>query len=110
TLDVFEGVHGEVLRWVADGDVTGLRVDHPDGLADPTQYMQRLRERAPQAWIVVEKILHPGESLPGSWPVDGTTGYDALGEIFGVLVNPAGEAPLTALAAELGQDTDYDRV
>jgi (1->4)-alpha-D-glucan 1-alpha-D-glucosylmutase len=108
--DVFDGVHGEVLRWVAGGDVTGLRVDHPDGLADPTAYMQRLRRHAPHAWIVVEKILHPGEPLPDSWPVDGTTGYDALGEIFGVLVDPAGEAPLTALAADLGQPTDYAEV
>ncbi|MET0469037.1 MAG: malto-oligosyltrehalose synthase [Aeromicrobium sp.] len=108
--DVFEVVHREVLRWVSAGEVTGLRVDHPDGLADPTQYMQRLREAAPTAWIVVEKILHPGEPLPQSWPVDGTTGYEALGEIFGVLVDPAGEAPLTAVAAELGQDTDYAAV
>jgi (1->4)-alpha-D-glucan 1-alpha-D-glucosylmutase len=108
--DVFDGVHGEVLRWVAGGDVTGLRVDHPDGLTDPTAYMQRLRRHAPHAWIVVEKILHPGEPLPDSWPVDGTTGYDALGEVFGVLVDPAGEAPLTALAADLGQPTDYAEV
>lgn len=108
--DVFDAVHAEVLRWVADGDVTGLRVDHPDGLADPTTYMQWLRDAAPDAWLVVEKILHPGEPLPASWPVDGTTGYDALGEIAGVLVDPAGEAPLTALAAGLGQDTDYAAV
>lgn len=110
TPDVFEAVHREVLRWVDVGEVTGLRIDHPDGLADPTMYMKRLRDAAPHAWIVVEKILHPGEPLPDSWPVDGTTGYDALGEIFGVLVDPAGEAPLTALAAELGQDTDYAEV
>jgi (1->4)-alpha-D-glucan 1-alpha-D-glucosylmutase len=108
--DVFRAVHQEVLRWVDGGDVTGLRIDHPDGLADPTGYMQRLRAAAPTAWIVVEKILHPGEDLPDSWPVDGTTGYDALGEIFGVLVDPSGEASLTALAAELGQDTDYAAV
>jgi (1->4)-alpha-D-glucan 1-alpha-D-glucosylmutase len=108
--DVFDAVHGTVLQWVGAGQVTGLRVDHPDGLANPTEYMQRLRTAAPHAWIVVEKILHPGEPLPASWPVDGTTGYDALGEIFGVLVDPAGEAPLTALAAELGQDTDYAQV
>lgn len=108
--DVFDGVHAEVLRWVADGSVTGLRVDHPDGLADPTTYMQWLRDAAPDAWIVVEKILHPGEQLPVGWPVDGTTGYDALGEIFGVLVDPDGEAPLTALASAMGQDTDYAAV
>lgn len=108
--DVFAALHGEVLRWVVNRDVTGLRVDHPDGLADPTGYMQRLRAAAPTAWIVVEKILHPGEDLPASWPVDGTTGYDALGEILGILVDPAGEASLTALAAGLGQDTDYAAV
>ncbi len=108
--DVFDAVHGEVLRWVANGDVSGLRIDHPDGLTDPTTYMKRLRAAAPDAWIVVEKILHPGEPLPDSWPVHGTTGYDALGEIFGILIDPAGEAPLTALAAELGQDVDYASV
>ncbi|MRJ76770.1 malto-oligosyltrehalose synthase [Aeromicrobium sp. SMF47] len=108
--DVFDDVHREVLRWVADGDVTGLRVDHPDGLADPTAYVQRLREAAPDAWIVIEKILHPGERLPGSWPVDGTTGYDALGEVSGVLLDPAGETVLTQLAERLGVPTDYAAV
>src|SRR5690606_20459807 len=48
--DVFDAVHGEILRWVEEGLVTGLRIDHPDGLADPTAYAQRLRERAPGAW------------------------------------------------------------
>ncbi len=108
--DVFDAVHAEVLRWVSAGQVTGLRVDHPDGLADPTSYVKRLRAGAPAAWIVVEKILHPGESLPDDWPVDGTTGYDALGEVFGVLVDPAGEDALTAAAAALGQDVDYAAV
>lgn len=105
--EVFDAVHAEVLRWVDDGEVTGLRVDHPDGLADPTSYAQWLRDAAPEAWIVVEKILHPGEPLPAAWPVDGTTGYDTLAEISGVLVDPTGEEPLTALAADLGQDTDF---
>jgi (1->4)-alpha-D-glucan 1-alpha-D-glucosylmutase len=107
---VFAGTHGEVLRWVADGDVTGLRVDHPDGLADPGGYFRRLRENAPNAWIVAEKILHPGEPLPQSWPVDGTTGYDALREIAGVFVDPAAEPDFTALATELGVKTGYHRV
>ena len=88
---VFAATHDEVLRWVADGDVTGLRVDHPDGLVDPGGYLRRLRVAAPDAWLVVEKILHPGEALPAGWPVDGTTGYDALREICGVFVDPAGE-------------------
>ncbi|MDQ0382077.1 malto-oligosyltrehalose synthase [Amycolatopsis thermophila] len=108
--DVFHATHGEVLRWVAEGDVTGLRVDHPDGLADPGGYVRMLRAGAPEAWLVVEKILHPGEDLPQSWPVDGTTGYDALREITGLLVDPAGEAPLTELARSLGQPVDYHEV
>jgi (1->4)-alpha-D-glucan 1-alpha-D-glucosylmutase len=107
---VFAETHGEVLRWVADGDVTGLRVDHPDGLADPGGYFRRLRENAPGAWIVAEKILHPGEPLPQSWPVDGTTGYDALREIAGVFVDTAAEPAYTALADELGVRTGYHDV
>ncbi len=108
--DVFDDAHREVLRWVEAGEVTGLRVDHPDGLADPGGYARRLREAAPDAWIVVEKILHPGEDLPASWPVEGTTGYDALREVAGVLLDPAGEAPITALAERLGVPSDYATV
>jgi (1->4)-alpha-D-glucan 1-alpha-D-glucosylmutase len=99
--EVFTATHSEVLRWVSEGTLDGLRVDHPDGLTDPAGYFDRLREHAPDAWIVVEKILEPGEELPGSWPVAGTTGYDALAEVDGILVDPAGEAALTALDTEL---------
>ncbi|WP_033294315.1 malto-oligosyltrehalose synthase [Amycolatopsis jejuensis] len=108
--EVFAETHGEVLRWVSDGDVTGLRVDHPDGLADPGGYLRRLRAGAPRAWLVVEKILHPGEKLPQSWPVDGTTGYDALREITGVFVDPAAAPVFTRLAAEQGVRTDFHSV
>ncbi|PSK97991.1 maltooligosyl trehalose synthase [Murinocardiopsis flavida] len=106
---VFDATHAEILRWAAAGDVDGLRIDHPDGLADPGGYLRRLRARF-GGWIVVEKILHPGEALPASWPVDGTTGYDALREVCGVFVDPGGEAPLTELAGELGAATDYAAV
>jgi (1->4)-alpha-D-glucan 1-alpha-D-glucosylmutase len=99
--DVFAATHGELLRWVAAGDVDGLRIDHPDGLTDPGGYLHRLHAHAPDAWIVVEKILEPGEELPASWPVAGTTGYDALAEVDGVLVDPAGEGAFTALDADL---------
>lgn len=107
---VFDDAHREVLRWVEAGEVTGLRVDHPDGLADPGGYARRLRGAAPDAWIVVEKILHPGEDLPASWPVEGTTGYDALREVAGVLLDPSGEAPITALAERQGVPTEYAAV
>ena len=100
---VFDAVHGEVLRWVHAGEVTGLRVDHPDGLSCPGAYLRRLRDEAPDTWILVEKILGAGESLPASWPVDGTTGYDALREVCGVFVDPGGAAPLTALYAEVAE-------
>jgi (1->4)-alpha-D-glucan 1-alpha-D-glucosylmutase len=105
---VFEGTHAEVLRWVADGDADGLRIDHPDGLADPAGYLARLSAAAPGCWVVVEKILEPGEQLPPAWPVAGTTGYDALSEVDGVLVDPLAAADLSTLDEELtGVRTDW---
>lgn len=102
---VFEASHAEILRWAERGQLDGLRVDHVDGLSDPGAYLRRLTARFP-GWLVVEKILAPGEDLPQSWPVAGTTGYDALREHTGVLVDPAGEADLTALATGEGVPVD----
>jgi len=99
---VFAATHVRVRDWVSAG-VTGLRIDHPDGLADPAQYLARLRALAPDAWIVVEKILEPGERLP-KWPVAGTTGYDALAEVGGLFVDPDAEATLTATYLDLTGD------
>src|SRR5204863_4249747 len=87
--EVFAATHAEPLRWVASGLADGLRVDHPDGLRDPAFYLRQLRDAAPRAWLVVEKVLGAGEDLP-DWPVDGTTGYDALREVGGLFVDPAG--------------------
>jgi (1->4)-alpha-D-glucan 1-alpha-D-glucosylmutase len=87
--EVFEEFHREPLRWLREGLADGLRIDHPDGLRDPARYLARLRAAAPDAWLVVEKILEPGEELP-DWPVDGTTGYEALREVCGLFVDPAG--------------------
>ena len=97
---VFRATHETVLGWVADGRVTGLRVDHPDGLADPGAYLRRLAAAAPPAWLVVEKILGPDEKLPALWPVAGTTGYDALRLVSGLFVNTGGEPAVTAFAEE----------
>ncbi|PYQ59476.1 MAG: malto-oligosyltrehalose synthase, partial [Acidobacteria bacterium] len=105
---VFADTHALVLRWLRKGVLDGLRIDHPDGLRDPEEYFERLRDEAPEAWIVIEKILEPGEPLRESWPVEGTTGYDFLGRVGGLLVDPEGEGPLTELYTELtGQSADW---
>ncbi|MCA1703549.1 MAG: malto-oligosyltrehalose synthase, partial [Actinobacteria bacterium] len=93
--DVFSTTHDLVLGLVEEGNVDGLRVDHIDGLRDPLGYLTTLRERAPHAYIVVEKILEPGEQLPAEWPIEGTTGYDFLNLVQGVLVDPAAEDVMT---------------
>lgn len=102
--EVFAATHGRVLQWLRDGVLDGLRIDHPDGLRNPRRYLDRLRSRAPEAWIVVEKILEPGELLRPSWAVEGTTGYDFLNDVGGLFVDPRGEAPLDALYVELTGD------
>ncbi|MFL6140021.1 MAG: malto-oligosyltrehalose synthase [Frankiaceae bacterium] len=108
---VFHESHDTVLAWLAAGELDGLRIDHPDGLADPLGYLQRLAAAAPAAWIVVEKILEPGERLDPRWPVAGTTGYDAMRTIGGLLVDPAGERPLTeAYGALTGEPTDFPAI
>ncbi|TMU90495.1 malto-oligosyltrehalose synthase [Streptomyces sp. DASNCL29] len=121
--EVFAATHAALLELVRDGVVDGLRIDHPDGLADPEGYLRRL-DRAVRAaagdgerdhggeggdgraiasdagsprWIVVEKILARDEPLPAAWPVAGTTGYDALHHIDGLFVDPDGLEKLTAL-------------
>src|SRR5690606_40590888 len=76
--------------------LAGLRVDHPDGLADPAGYLARLAEATGDAWIVVEKILEDEETLPSSWRTAGTTGYDAAWRIGAVLRDPAGAMGLAA--------------
>jgi (1->4)-alpha-D-glucan 1-alpha-D-glucosylmutase len=109
--EVFFAIHALPLEWVRQGLVQGLRIDHPDGMRDPAQYFQRLREVAPGAWIVAEKILARGEELPEAWPIDGTTGYDFLNRVGGLFVDPAGAAPLSALWGEIsGADEDFATV
>jgi (1->4)-alpha-D-glucan 1-alpha-D-glucosylmutase len=103
--EVFEASHAEVARWFTDGLVDGVRIDHPDGLTNPTGYLARLRDLVgPHAWIVIEKILAVGEPLDPSLPVEGTTGYDVLREVGGVFVDPGGAEALTALASSAGFD------
>ncbi|HEY8429189.1 MAG TPA: malto-oligosyltrehalose synthase, partial [Sandaracinaceae bacterium] len=108
---VFADTHRLVLQWIGQGILDGLRIDHPDGLRDPQEYFERLRAAAPGAWIVAEKILERGEELPGTFPIQGTTGYDFLNLVLRLFMDPLGEAPLTTFYAEFtGEPTDWDEV
>lgn len=115
---VFDATHAAILRLIGKNAVTGLRIDHIDGLADPLGYLRKLQERLtaeesppPDSsfYVIVEKILARGEALPRSWPVCGTTGYDFLNALNGLFVNPSGREALTsAYGRFLGVKPDYD--
>jgi (1->4)-alpha-D-glucan 1-alpha-D-glucosylmutase len=94
--DVFAATHGLLLGLMAEGLIDGLRVDHPDGLADPRGYLDRLAKATGGAWVACEKILTGEEELPADWKCAGTTGYDALGRAGGLFLDPDGAGPLTA--------------
>jgi (1->4)-alpha-D-glucan 1-alpha-D-glucosylmutase len=98
--EVWEVTHAKVRELAREGLIDGVRIDHPDGLANPRRYFERLRE-AGIGRIWVEKILEPGERLRAEWPVEGTTGYEFLNDVTALLVDPAGEEPLSRLYEEL---------
>ena len=110
--EVFELTHRKVLSLLDDGVIEGLRIDHPDGLADPAGYLERLAgEGASRVWV--EKILtcsRPPEALR-DWPVSGTVGYEFLNDVQGLFIDPAGEACLTQLCFELtGEARSFEEV
>ncbi|HUF12483.1 MAG TPA: malto-oligosyltrehalose synthase [Longimicrobiales bacterium] len=111
---VFDATHALIARLVEDGIVTGLRVDHIDGLIDPAEYLVRLSERVlggRAGYVVVEKILERDERLPGEWPVDGTTGYDYMVRANGLCVSVAGLERLSAVYARFtGANPSFDDV
>jgi (1->4)-alpha-D-glucan 1-alpha-D-glucosylmutase len=90
--EVFEATHATLLRLLREGVADGLRIDHPDGLADPAGYLRQLAAASGGRWTVVEKILQPREELPADWACAGTTGYDALDRIDGLFTDPVGAA------------------
>ena len=110
--EVFDEAHAEVVRWFREGLVDGLRIDHPDGLANPEGYLHRLREVTGGSYLLIEKILEPGETLPADFDCEGTTGYDALADVDRVFVDADGQGPLDALDAELrgGEAADYEEM
>ncbi len=94
---VFEETHALVRRWIEDGTIDGVRVDHIDGLADPLEYLHRLRKIAEGAYVVVEKILSADEELEPAWPVEGTTGYDFLNASALLFVDRGAEEAMTRI-------------
>jgi (1->4)-alpha-D-glucan 1-alpha-D-glucosylmutase len=119
---VFDATHRKVLELYAEGLIDGVRIDHIDGLADPRLYARKLRRSmetagesrppdVPQGppYIVIEKILAPRERLPADWLTDGTTGYDFMDQVAGVLHDPDGEAALTWMWTSLtGRPGDFE--
>jgi (1->4)-alpha-D-glucan 1-alpha-D-glucosylmutase len=107
---VFVDTHATLLPLVRDGTVSGLRIDHVDGLRDPEGYLIRLRNACPDSFITVEKILQRGEALP-RWPVQGTTGYDFMTAVNNLFVDPDEEAAMTHCYVQLtGEVASYSDV
>ncbi|HTW09178.1 MAG TPA: malto-oligosyltrehalose synthase [Acidimicrobiales bacterium] len=106
---VFAASHRLILRWLREGVIDGLRVDHIDGLRDPLAYLRRLEEAGSGVWALVEKILARGEELPPDWPVAGTTGYDWLNLAGGLLVWKEGAGALrSGFASFQGSEQSWD--
>jgi (1->4)-alpha-D-glucan 1-alpha-D-glucosylmutase len=109
--EVFAATHAEIKRWFDEGLVDGLRIDHPDGLRDPGGYLDDLARLTGTPYVLVEKILEPGEELEAGWATAGTTGYDVLALLDRVLTDPAGQEPLDSLEARLrGAPLDWEQL
>jgi (1->4)-alpha-D-glucan 1-alpha-D-glucosylmutase len=107
--EVFEATHAKAIELVREGLVDGLRIDHPDGLANPRRYLSRLREAGVER-VWVEKILEPGERLR-DWPVEGTTGYEFAAEVTALFVSPTSEQVLTELYRDFtGEAREFGRI
>jgi (1->4)-alpha-D-glucan 1-alpha-D-glucosylmutase len=117
---VFDALHNSLLRAVSKEVLTGLRVDHIDGLRDPAAYLARLQQRlaggenhagATPAYLLVEKILARGEMLPGDWPVSGTTGYEYLKFANDIFVDPSRAKAIEEIYAKFtGKETNLSDV
>ncbi len=106
--EVFDAVHVRLRDWLDRGWISGVRVDHPDGLKDPEQYFERLRALVGDAWVLAEKVLGRGEQLRRDWEIDGTTGYDFLNVAGRLFVEPSAEPLLTATYCRLAELPGYD--
>lgn len=110
--EVFQETHELIFKWLRSGIVTGLRIDHPDGLWDPTEYLQRIQQRANDPpYVIVEKILSSDELLPDDWPVEGTTGYDFLNRVNGLFVDGSKVSASDGIYRKfIGCDADFDEI
>ncbi len=109
--DVFAATHQLVMDLVRDGTLDGLRVDHVDGLRDPEGYLSSLAERNGGLYTVVEKVLEAEESLPGTWPVAGTTGYEFLNRVNNLFVAPDRERTMSDRYVDFtGEAASYPEV
>jgi (1->4)-alpha-D-glucan 1-alpha-D-glucosylmutase len=108
---VFARTHRLVMDLVRERVVDGLRIDHVDGLRDPQGYLAALAEQTDGVYTVVEKILEPGETLPGSWPVAGTSGYDFLNRVNNLFVAEDNQQAMTdCYEAASGETASYEQV
>src|SRR5690606_37799438 len=115
---VFDAVHALPLRFYAEGLIDGLRIDHVDGMAQPLAYCRKLRAamaavqdqrpaalRQAEPWVVIEKILAPGETLDERWAVSGTTGYEFAADVGALLHSALGADPLRKAWADIAGDS-----
>jgi (1->4)-alpha-D-glucan 1-alpha-D-glucosylmutase len=109
--DVFDQGHLLVFQLIDDSKIAGLRIDHVDGLYDPAAYLERVRERSGDRYILVEKILRMDEELPSSWPVQGTTGYDFMNYLNGLFCMRRNEKKFSKVYSHFtGLKTPYENL
>ncbi|HWP45238.1 MAG TPA: malto-oligosyltrehalose synthase [Blastocatellia bacterium] len=105
---VFRHIHRLVFDLLGEGLIDGLRIDHVDGVYDPSRYLARLREAVPDAYIVVEKILEFDEQIPGVWPVQGTTGYEFMNHVNGLFVDASSRERFDRIYAEFSGVSSFE--
>ncbi|WP_341526840.1 malto-oligosyltrehalose synthase [Nostoc sp. UHCC 0302] len=107
-LRVFNNTHSLIQKLVEEGKFTGLRIDHIDGLYNPTQYLERLREKTGGVYITVEKILEVTEDLPEYWEIQGTSGYDFLNYVNGIFCQTENQLAIDRIYQNfIGTRVDY---
>ncbi|HTD72079.1 MAG TPA: malto-oligosyltrehalose synthase [Steroidobacteraceae bacterium] len=109
--EVATATHARIQQMIAEGEIDGVRVDHPDGLRDPLQYFERLRRMLPEGRIYIEKILENDERLKEGWPIDGTVGYEFLAKVNRLWMDDQRTDVLTATYADFtGHSVNFGRL